>query len=98
MGNSLKSAQFLMESRMADAAAGDAQALFELGVIFSTGTDGGTIDMIEAHKWFNLAAAQGHEEAAFCRAEISDEMSAREIGIAQKHARAWLQANARRAA
>ncbi len=98
MGNSLKSAQFLMDSRIADAAAGDIQALFELGVIFSTGSNGADVDMIEAHKWFNLAAAAGHEEAAFCRAEISDEMSAREISIAQKNARAWLQLNSRRAA
>lgn len=98
MANSLKSAQFLLDSRIADAAAGDVQALFELGVIFSTGGDGMDVDMVAAHKWFNLAAAQGHEEAAYCRAEISDEMSAREISIAQKEARAWLQSNARRAA
>ena len=98
MGNSLKSAQFLLESRIADAADGDVQALFDLGVLFSTGADHTEVDMIEAHKWFNLAAAQGHEEATYCRAEISDEMSAREISIAQKQARAWLQENSRRAA
>ena len=32
MGHGLKSAEFLMASRMADAAGGDADALFDLGV------------------------------------------------------------------
>lgn len=90
MANSMKSAQFLMESRLADAARGDANALFDLGVAYSTGTDGIDVDMIEAHKWFNLAALNGSEEAMTCRAEISDEMTAREIAEAQKEARAWL--------
>jgi TPR repeat protein len=98
MGNSLKSANFLIESRLADAARGDLNALFELGVAYSTGSDGIAINMIEAHKWFNLAALNGSEEAMTCRAEISDEMTAREIGEAQKQARAWLQATERRAA
>jgi uncharacterized protein len=98
MANSIKSANFLMESRIADAARGNANALFDLGVAYSTGTDGIEIDMIEAHKWFNLAAVNGHEEAMYCRAEISDEMTAREIAEAQKQARAWLQMSERRAA
>ncbi len=98
MANSLKSAVFLMESRLADAARGNVQALFDLGVAYSTGSGGIDIDLIEAHKWFNLAALNGSEEAACCRAEISDEMTAREIAEAQKAARAWLQMHARRAA
>jgi hypothetical protein len=40
----------------------------------------------------------GNEEAVHCRAEISDEMTAREIAEAQKAARAWLNATQRRAA
>jgi uncharacterized protein len=98
MANSFKSANFLIESRLADAAQGNVHALFELGVAFSTGSDGIDIDLIEAHKWFNLAALNGSEEAMTCRAEISDEMTAREIGEAQKQARAWLQSTERRAA
>jgi TPR repeat protein len=98
MANSMKSAEFLMESRLRDAAQGSAQALFELGVAYSTGSGGIEVDLIEAHKWFNLAALNGSEEAMTCRAEISDEMTAREIAEAQKHARAWLQATVRRAA
>jgi hypothetical protein len=98
MANSLKSASFLMESRIADAARGNAQALFDLGVAYSTGSGGIDVDLIEAHKWFNLAALNGSEEAAYCRAEISDEMTAREIAEAQKAARAWLNETMRRAA
>ena len=75
---------------LAAAAAGDASAYFDLGVICSTGASGVEHDLIEAHKWFNLAAVQGHEEAAWARADISEEMSAREIAEAQRRARAWL--------
>ena len=98
MANSFKSANFLMESRIADAAGGNANALFELGVSYSTGSGGVEVDMVEAHKWFNLAAVNGHDEAMYCRAEISDEMTAREIAEAQRQARAWLQMSERRAA
>jgi len=98
MANSMKSATFLMESRLADAARGDAEALYDLGVAYSTGSGGIDVDLIEAHKWFNLAALNGSEEGMTCRAEISDEMTAREIAEAQKEARAWLSSIERRAA
>ena len=91
MGNSLKSAVFLMQSRLIEAAAaGDADSLYELGVAYSTGTHGAEVDLIEAHKWFNLAALNGSGLAQQCRAEISEEMTAREIAEAQRQARAWL--------
>ncbi|GAB4482663.1 MAG: hypothetical protein OHK0018_14220 [Erythrobacter tepidarius] len=80
------------------AAQGDINACFDLGVAFSTGSNGAECDLIEAHKWFNLAAARGHEEAAHCRADIADEMTAREIAEAQRRARQWLAQDARRAA
>ena len=99
MGTSLNSATFLMESLVADAAAGDADALYKLGVAYSTGTCGTDVDLIEAHKWFNLAALNGNMLAQECRAEIADEMSAREIAEAQRQARAWLsETTVRRAA
>ncbi len=83
--NDLIVAQYL-----AAAANGDVSAHFDLGVSFSTGSNGADCDLIEAHKWFNLAAAQGHEEASWCRADISEEMTAREIAEAQRRARQWL--------
>lgn len=75
---------------LAAAAAGETIALYDLGVIYSTGSHGAGHDLVEAHKWFNLAASRGHEEAAWCRADISDEMTAREIAEAQRRARDWL--------
>ncbi|MES2987837.1 MAG: SEL1-like repeat protein [Pseudomonadota bacterium] len=90
MGSSLKGAQFLIESRLRDAARGDTNACYDLGVVYSSGAEGMNIDLIEAHKWFNLAAMSGDERAKDCRAEISEDMTAREIIEAQKAARAWM--------
>ena len=98
MGNSFKSAHFLMESRLADAARGNADALYDLGIAYSSGSGGVDVDLIAAHKWFNLAALNGSEAATMCRADISDEMTAREIVEAQRQARAWLQATDQRRA
>jgi TPR repeat protein len=98
MASSYKSASFLMESRIADAARGDADALYELGVAYSTGTSGIEVDLVEAHKWFNLAALNGSSLGQQCRAEISEEMTAREIAEAQRQARSWLSETGRRAA
>ncbi len=94
MGSSFKSAAFLIESRLVDAAKGDPDAYYELGVAFSTGTGGVDVDLVQAHKWFNLAALGGNREGQLCRAEISDEMSREEIAEAQRQARAWLNAMA----
>lgn len=88
----------LVASCLAAAAQGDIVAYYDLGVIFSTGSHGMGCDLVEAHKWFNLAATKGHEEAAMCRADISDEMTAREIAEAQRRAREWLVSAARCAA
>jgi TPR repeat protein len=51
------------------------------------------IDLISAHKWFNLAAMKGNVEAVRLRREIAAEMSDPEIGQAQREARDWLKAN-----
>jgi hypothetical protein len=83
---------------LAEAGRGQAGACFDLGVAFSMGSNGAPCDLIEAHKWFNLAAARGHEEAADCRAGIADEMTAREIAEAQRRARQWLAEGTLRAA
>ncbi|HEV2748492.1 MAG TPA: hypothetical protein VGW34_14500 [Allosphingosinicella sp.] len=98
MGTSIKAAAFLIESRMADAARGDADALYDLGVAYSTGANGIEIDLVEAHKWFNLAALNGSRKGQESRADIAEEMTAREIAEAQRQARAWLTDTCRRAA
>ena len=94
MGNSVNE----IEQKLAEAASGDPQAYYELGVIYSTGSHDVEVDLIEAHKWFNLAAVRGHDESQTCRAEISDEMTAREIAEAQRQARGWMQLVSRQAA
>lgn len=91
-------ADLVVARAMAAAAQGDINALFDLGVVYSTGSHGTRCDFIEAHKWFNIAAARGHEDAGFCRADVADEMTAREIAEAQRRARQWLSEDRRRAA
>ena len=98
VASSMKTAAFLIESKLRDAARGNAGACFDLGMVFSSGADGTAIDLIAAHKWFNIAAMKGSARAQQCRAEIADEMTAREIAEAQKQARAWLNATMARAA
>ncbi|MFO1255284.1 MAG: hypothetical protein U1E37_06395 [Sphingomonadaceae bacterium] len=88
----------LVASCLAAAAQGDISAYYDLGVAYSTGSHGVDCDLIEAHKWFNLAAVNGHAEAQMCRADISDEMTAREIAEAQRRAREWIAASSRKAA
>jgi TPR repeat protein len=63
--------------------------LFELGMIYSAGIDVAP-DLVEAHKWFNLAAIRGNAAAASYRQEIAREMKAADVAAAQRAAREWL--------
>ncbi|HWI86963.1 MAG TPA: hypothetical protein VNT42_11660 [Sphingomonas sp.] len=49
-------------------------------------------DLIEAHKWFNLAAVGGDARGARARADIALDMTPREIVEAQRRARSFLRA------
>ena len=91
-------ADLLVANCLAAAVNGDIDAYYDLGVAYSTGSHGVACDLIEAHKWFNLAAVGGHAEAQMCRADISEEMTAREIAEAQRRARQWLAESQRKAA
>lgn len=71
------------------AAGGKPDALYDLGLIYSTGR-GVEVDLVTAHKWFNLAAMRGSDAAKACRAELSHEMQPTEIAEAQRQAREWL--------
>ena len=71
---------------------GAPDALFELGLIYCAGRDV-ELNLVVAHKWFNLAAARGNEEARAYRREISSEMTKAEIAEAQRLAREWLAVN-----
>ena len=72
-----------------DAKKGRADALYNLGLAYSTGQGVG-VDYVAAHKWFNLAAMKGSELAKTWRAQISREMDSLQIAEAQRLAREWL--------
>jgi hypothetical protein len=48
------------------------------------------VDMIAAHKWFNLAAVRGVEAAKSWRNQVASELNAKQIAEAQRLAREWL--------
>ena len=47
-------------------------------------------DIVEAHKWFNLAAMKGNGEARVYRKELLLEMTTEQVAEAQRIAREWL--------
>ena len=63
--------------------------LFERGLYWASGRSG-MVDLVAAHKWFNLAALKGRADANRLRREIADMMSEVEIAMAQREARAWM--------
>ncbi len=81
------------EAHAAIEAGPSGEELNKLGLIYSTG-EGPTMDFVEAHKWFNLAAFRGCDAAKTYRAELADEMSSDDIADAQRAAREWLHGNA----
>jgi uncharacterized protein len=70
----------------------DADDCFGLGMSYSSGA-GVAVDLVQAHKWFNIAAMRGHPDGARLRKEIAEQMADAEIGCAQRAARDWLKAN-----
>ena len=73
---------------VADTATGE--ELYRVGLAYSEGVDCEQ-DRIEAHKWFNLAAMKGSDDAKICREEMADLLDKEDIKSALKAARAWLQ-------
>ena len=78
-----------IDSGMLGEANASADVLFQLGMMYSTGSSVPT-DYVTAHKWFNLAAMRGNKEASRLRREIAEQMSEGEIATAQRAARDWL--------
>ena len=68
---------------------GAPDALFQLGLMYCSGREV-ELSFVNAHKWFNLAALRGNEEARRYRQELSREMNKAEIAQAQRLAREWL--------
>ncbi len=78
-----------IEMAVAGAAPVGGEALFELGMMYSSGNSV-PVDLVSAHMWFNLAAMKGYADAVRLRREIAAEMTDAEIGKAQLAAREWL--------
>lgn len=70
-------------------AANNAGILFEMGMMYATGRDC-EIDMVAAHKWFNIAAIKGCSRAALLRSEIAETMSKPQLASALRAAREWM--------
>jgi hypothetical protein len=66
--------------------------LFECGLYWSSGRSG-VVNLIAAHKWFNLAALKGRNDAVQMRREVAEQMSDVEIAAAQREARDWMKAH-----
>ena len=66
--------------------------LFERGLYWASGRSG-LVDLVAAHKWFNLAALKGRGDAIALRREVAEQMSEIEIATAQREARAWMVAH-----
>jgi hypothetical protein len=74
------------------ASGGTVDALYQLGLMYCVGRDV-ELDLVEAHKWFNLAALRGNADAKRYRLEIAREMTKIQIVRAQKLAREWVAAH-----
>ena len=70
-----------------------AEDMFRLGLIYSTEMEDRGPDFVEAHKWFSLAALLGSLPAKSYREELKHEMSATDLTLAQRAARAWMTEN-----
>jgi TPR repeat protein len=64
-------------------------ALFERGLYWASGR-AGVVNLVAAHKWFNLAALKGRADAIALRREVAELMSDEEIATAQREARTWM--------
>jgi len=80
-----------IERLLEAARCGDAQAYYELGSAYALG-EGVDIDLIEAHRWYNLAALAGVKSAQAERAALAADMAPTEIAEAQRLAREWIAA------
>ncbi len=67
---------------------GDADAQFNLGVMYGSG-QGVPQDDVQAHMWANLAAAQGDETARKAVDMLAEKMTPPQLADAQRLAREW---------
>ncbi|MEM6464590.1 MAG: sel1 repeat family protein [Pseudomonadota bacterium] len=70
---------------------GDAEAdiFCEMGLMYAAGRDC-ALDLVAAHKWFNIAAIKGSERAAALRSDLAASMSKTDLAEALRAAREWM--------
>ena len=66
-----------------------ADTLCEMGLRHATGRDG-RIDLVAAHKWFNIAAIKGSDRAAELRGDVAAMMTKAQLAEALRAAREWM--------
>lgn len=66
-----------------------AEALFDMGMKFATGR-GCPVNLVEAHKWLNIAAIKGSERAAELRHDLAQSMTKMQLAEALRAAREWM--------
>lgn len=84
--------QFDLETAIPVEATAIPDALFERGLYWASGRSG-VVNLVAAHKWFNLAALKGRVDAIAMRREVAEMMSDAEIAAAQREARTWMTAH-----
>ena len=74
---------------------GDAQAQYNLGMLYAKG-QAGELDNVSAYMWFNLAAAHfplsdvRHDTAVASRDLLAKQMTREQVAEAQKRAGEWM--------
>ena len=81
-----------LESAVPVAQSAIQDVLFERGLYWASGRSG-VVNLVAAHKWFNLAAVKGRPDAIALRREVAEQMSESEIATALGEARAWMTAH-----
>jgi TPR repeat protein len=81
-----------LDSATAVEASAIPDVLFERGLYWASGRSG-VVNLVAAHKWFNLAAVKGRADAMQMRREVAELMSEVEIATAQREARDWMKAH-----
>jgi TPR repeat protein len=84
--------QLNLETAIAVEHGANGDVLFELGMLYASGR-AGAVDLVAAHKWFNLAALRGRVDGIAMRREVAEMMSEADIAAAQREARAWMTAH-----
>lgn len=69
--------------------ASEDRILLEMGIKFAIGRDC-DINVVEAHKWLNIAAIRGNDKAARMRNQVAATMSKAELAAALRSAREWM--------